>query len=408
MPVIALTVNNIHNACVAIGAAKQAGRRHGGPAEVAIVGGGIFGVSTALELAERGRRVVLIERGAIPAATAASRGPSRKIRARYAEPRYSALARLARRRWLDLERRSGVELVVPVGNLLYSVRDDPSAYERMVETMTAAGLSHRRLDAGAMAREFPQLGGATRGILEQEAGYLRASRAVRALAGLARSAGARLVTHTNVEAVEARAGRFRLQTSRGVVEAGQVVVAAGGWTPRLVPDLRPQLRLSRQGIAYVGRVPPAYRRPAFIPFGSIDDGYYGFPAEGRFGLKVAYHDLGESIDDPDFDRGSVSDAFVERVAVFVTDVLRLDPARHPIRYESCLYNLSPSGDLLLDAHPEIPGLVVATAGSGHGFKFGSVIGSLVADRLDGVANDAWWPNLGYAAIRTAEAAGRPL
>jgi glycine/D-amino acid oxidase-like deaminating enzyme len=76
-----------------------------------------------------------------------------------------------------------------------------------------------------------------------------------------------------------------------------------------------------------------------------------------------------------------------------------------VTYDSCMYNLSTSTDFLLDFHPDMPGVFLATAGSGHGFKFGSILGKIVLDRLDGVPSERWTPQFSYESFRTA--ASRP-
>jgi glycine/D-amino acid oxidase-like deaminating enzyme len=185
------------------------------------------------------------------------------------------------------------------------------------------------------------------------------------------------------------------------------VVAVGCWSRTLVPDLAPSLTVARQGIAYVGGVPRAYRVGPFVPFGMIGDGYYGFPADGRVGLKLAFHDVEEVVEDPDFDRGTVSPTFVQRTEWFLRTVLRLPPERYPVTYASCAYNLSPGGDFLIDHHPAMPGLLIATAGSGHGFKFGSVIGRVIADRLEGVPTNGWWDSFSFQGLARQPAAVLP-
>ena len=69
-----------------------------------------------------------------------------------------------------------------------------------------------------------------------------------------------------------------------------------------------------------------------------------------------------------------------------------------------MYNLSPTSDFLVDFHPRDARLLVATGGSGHGFKFGSVIGSVVMDRLDDVASTRWNPIFAWDHVVKAPAA----
>jgi glycine/D-amino acid oxidase-like deaminating enzyme len=87
--------------------------------------------------------------------------------------------------------------------------------------------------------------------------------------------------------------------------------------------------------------------------------------------------------------------------------LGIDPDGSSVRAESCMYNLSPTGDFLIDFHPRDDRLLVATGGSGHGFKFGSVIGSVVMDRLDGLDSTGWSPIFSWNHVVKAPApAGR--
>lgn len=66
------------------------------------------------------------------------------------------------------------------------------------------------------------------------------------------------------------------------------------------------------------------------------------------------------------------------------------PSAVEIDGESCLCDVSPASDFLVDEVPGSPGLFVITGSSGHGLKFGSIIGRVALDQLDGVANSRWW------------------
>src|SRR5688572_33219290 len=92
--------------------------------DLLVVGGGAFGLGTAAEAARRGRTVAVIERGPLPNPVAASYGPSRKIRSTYTEPHYAALAREAMAGWRQIERETGAELYLAVGNLAYTALGD--------------------------------------------------------------------------------------------------------------------------------------------------------------------------------------------------------------------------------------------------------------------------------------------
>jgi glycine/D-amino acid oxidase-like deaminating enzyme len=376
--------------------------------DLLIVGGGVFGLSIAWEAARRGKRTRLLERRTIPNPIAASYGPSRKIRSTYLDPHYARLAQEAMVAWRRVEREVGQELYLVVGNLNFSEYDDQARLDELERVGREVGSSVRPLDQRELAAAFPQLRNVRRGLLETQAGYLKASACVEALRTLAERAGAMIETGQEVQAVEPSGAGLRVVAARRSYQAEQVVLAGGGWSGRLVPGLRGPLWQCQQGILYLDGVPDAFKRPAFVPFSCADNGFYGFPAEDGVGLKVAEHILGEPIGDPDFDRSTTPAGFVEHVDGFLQKYLGLRRADYRATFDSCMYNLSPSNDFLLDFYPDVAGLFIATAGSGHGFKFGSMLGTIVVDRLDGVPSDRWSEQFSWSTFKSAEAVARPL
>lgn len=376
--------------------------------DLIVVGGGVFGLSTALEAGRRRRQTLVVDRRAVPNAIAASYGPSRKIRSTYLDPHYTGLALEAMAGWRQIEAETGKELYVAAGNLNVSHGEADAHLDTLEANARRGGAKVRWLDAGDLRREFPQFRRGHRALLEVDAGFLRATDCVTALRELCERHGVRFATGD--DASIARGGdRVEVRTDTATYHAPQVVAAAGGWSRRLFPELGRALWQCRQGIMYLEGVPQAFCRPAFIPYSGADTGFYGFPADpGRAGLKVARHLVTDPIDDPDFDRRTPPPGFVEAAHEFVRTWLDLDPGQYRATYESCMYNLSTSNDFLLDFHPDVPGVFLATAGSGHGFKFGSVLGRIVLDRLDGIESDRWTPQFSYESFVTASSRPRLL
>ncbi len=376
--------------------------------DLIVVGGGVFGLSTALEAGRRRRRTLLVERHAVPNPISASYGPSRKIRSTYADAHYTRLALEAMAGWRQIEAETGTELYVAAGNLNVSDGDADAHLEILDANARRAGAKVRWLETGDLRREYPQFRRGHRALLEEEAGFLRATDCMAALRELAARHGVEFVTEHEA-AVEKSGAGVKVRTGAATYGAPQVVVAAGGWSNRLFPELGRALWQCQQGILYLEGVPAAFCRPAFIPYSGADTGFYGFPAEpGRAGFKLARHLVTDPIDDPDFDRRTTPRGFIEAAGEFLRDWFGLDPSRHRATYESCMYNLSTSNDFLLDFHPRIPGVFLATAGSGHGFKFGSVLGGIVLDRLDGIESARWTPQFSYDAFLTAGSRPRLL
>ena len=376
--------------------------------DLIVVGGGVFGLSTALEAGRRRRRTLVVDRRQVPNPIAASFGPSRKIRSTYLDEHYTRLAREAMAGWRELEAETGAELYVADGNLSVSDVASDAHLEELANFARRGGSRVRWLDAADLERKFPQFRLGRLGLLEEEAGFLRATDCVAALRALAERHGVQFATGDDA-AVEPMSGRVTVRAGASTYRAPQVVVAAGGWSKRLFPELDGALWQCQQGIMYMEGVPPEFCRPALTPYSVPGTGFYGFPAEpGRVGLKIARHLVTDPIDDPDFDRRTTPAGFVESAGAFVRDWFGLDPSRYRVTYDSCMYNLSPSNDFLLDFHPEAPGVFVATAGSGHGFKFGSILGTIVLDRLDGIRSDRWTPQFSYESFLSAGARPRLL
>ena len=168
--------------------------------ELVVVGGGIFGLASALEAARRGRRVVLLERGRIPAQDAASTSPSRKLKSTYRDPAYSRLGVAAMAAWAELEREAGADLVVRLGNLVVSPEADDPRLEEQAGNSEAAGGTIERLDERALRRRFPQFLRARSANFEPTAGFVRATEAVRAIRRLVEQAGVSIVEGAAVDA----------------------------------------------------------------------------------------------------------------------------------------------------------------------------------------------------------------
>ena len=188
--------------------------------------------------------------------------------------------------------------------------------------------------------------------------------------------------------------------SRGeeTLGADAVVVAAGAWTPHLLPWTRALLDSVAQPVLHfqVDDV-HRWRPPHFLPFAAdiARSGWYGFPAleDGR--LKLGHHGPGRPVA-PD-DRGHVSEEHVQRARAFLETSIP-DLADAPVvGRRVCLYCDSRDGDLLVDADPDREGLWVASGGSGHGFKFTPVLGSIIADAVEGRPN-RWLPRFRWRTV----------
>ena len=195
------------------------------------------------------------------------------------------------------------------------------------------------------------------------------------------------------------------------IKADRVVVAAGVWTPSLLPELNGFLRLSGQPILYFKPADPEpFRPPAFTPWGAdiATTGWYGFPANREGIVKIGVHGPGYAVS-PDAPRVPPEDGDEASCRAFLSHSLPglADAPLHALKM--CVYTDTFDGDFLISRHPEVEGLTVASGGSGHGFKFGPVLGGLIADCVEGIPNPyldrfAWRP-MGDPATEASRYAG---
>lgn len=355
--------------------------------DVIVIGLGAMGSSAALHLARRGLRVLGLEQFAIPHDRGSSHGLSRMIRLCYAEhPDYVPLLRRAYELWHDLEASNGRKLLHITGGLYLGASD--GAFVRGAQRSAEShGLAHHTLTRSDVARQYPQfeVPNDFAGFFEPTAGLLLPEETVATQAELALRAGAELRGHEPVLDWEPDGDGFAVTTAAGRHLAARLVICAGPWASRLVADLGVELVVTRQVLGWVwpkspalfelGRLPVwAIDAPAFDPAGL----YYGVPMlQNAPGFKIARHARGEPVA-PDAPRAGAGPS---DEADFRPALRRYIPqADGPLlAMRTCLYTNTPDSDFIIDRHPRWPGVALACGFSGHGFKFASVVGEVLAD-----------------------------
>lgn len=348
-----------------------------------VVGGGIMGLSCAAALARDGHAVTLLERGALPNPLASSVDRHRLIRYPYgAQEGYTRMVSEAFAAWERLWRDLGQSYYVPTGTLaLSSGADEWLGSSRAA--LERCGIAHRRLGAAELEARVPMLdpGGVTDAIYLESGGFLRAAEIVAALAAHLPTLGVRVLTQTEVVALDADAARVALRDGRELA-GDRLVVAAGPWTPKLLPALAPRVTASRQLLVYLE--PPAQwarawaSAPMLLEIGA-DAGCYAVPPRGTHGLKVGDHRF-TLHGDPDAERAA-SDAESAAVALAGTRRFRDRASYRRLEAKTCFYDVSASERFIVEPIGERTW--VLSGFSGHGFKFGALIGERVADALVG-------------------------
>lgn len=358
-------------------------------AEVVVIGAGIVGAAAARSLAEQGRDVLLLERYPRGHEQGSSHGATRIFRQGYDADDYVALTSEALTAWRALESASGRTLLDLTGALDHGRPDMLAAIEA---AMTRGGIASERLTPEQASDRWPGLRFDREVLHHATGGRLYSAEAIEALLDLAEVAGATLrfgVRVTGVDPTESNdltvgVGGAVVRTELGDVVADHVVVAAGSWTPDLVGDLArsvgrplPEIVVTQVQPAHFPSELAADAWPSFVHYPAEGSSVYGLLTPGE-GVKVGLHGGAVHVH-PDERDGLAEPEELARLTAYVAEwVPGVDAsAPHTI---SCLYDLSPSEDFVID---RIDSIIVTTGFSGHGFKFGPVLGRLIADLVDG-------------------------
>lgn len=349
-----------------------------------VVGLGADGSAAAARLAERGARVLGLDAFSRGHTNGSSGGRTRVIRLAYYEhPDYVPLLKRAWELWRDLERATGEELLRQTGGIYVGPRDG----ELVAGSLRSArehSLEHELLDPAALRARLPlfRFDPDWWGLAEATAGYLLPDRAIAAHLTLAERHGAELRFDERVTSWARERDGVRVTTDRGTYRAPKLVIAAGAWNAQLLPALAPILQVRRVPLFWFE--PLAQRQalaelPVYIVDSGRGHGCYGFPYLADQGLKIATHGAGTPADPDTIDR-AVHPEDEAPIREFIRH--RLPAADGPVRLTKiCMYTVTPDEHFIVDQDGP---LTYASACSGHGFKFASVMGELLADlALDG-------------------------
>lgn len=366
-----------------------------GASDYVVVGAGLAGAATAWQLAARGYQVTLLERDVPAAHDGSSHGSARIFRYAYPDPFYTGAVLDSKALWDGLALECGTELITPTGAVDYGAERRPA---QLAEVLAAVGIEHELLTAAEARQRWPQIAFDAEVLWHPGAGVIDAETSVNAMVALAVRNGAEVRTGWRLDRVErpgSGTGGYRLVSSTGeTLDAGNIVISAGGWLPRLLESLPlpagflaalPDITV-RQEQAFHFR----YREdagtsgatwPTFI-HKAADIQAYGLPGgrdAGFAGQKVAEYNGGPRIPSAAARTGRVDPANRDRVVDYVRRYLPgLDP--EPYAETTCLFTNTPNEDFVID---RVDNLTILSPCSGHGAKFAPLIGQWAADLATG-------------------------
>ena len=363
-------------------------------ATVIVVGAGINGVTSAIELKKRGHKVILVDPGPLPHPLAASTDISKAVRAAYGpDEDYTALADRCIELWRKWNAKFGIELYHETGVLFVCQHPmQPGDFEyESCRVLEKQGHRFERFDSFTFHQRFPAFAEDRfqDGFFDPDAGYVESGRVVATLIGHAKSLGVELREHARFTALDESDRRVEgiVLEDRHRINGDAVIMATGAWTPYLLPFTKKFLRSTAHPVFHLRPKQPNFFLPERFPFFGADistTGYYGFPLNQGV-VKIANHGPGREMS-PDSPERVVTREDENDLRKFLRSTIPA-LAEAPIVYTRvCMYCDTNDGDFWIARDPERPNLTITTGDCGHGFKFAPVLGELIADAVEGKPN----------------------
>lgn len=356
--------------------------------DVIVIGLGSMGSAAAYHLAKRGQRVLGLERFGPPHDQGSHHGGSRIIRQAYFEdPAYVPLLLRAYELWEEIERESGTNILNVTGGLMMG-SENSLTVKGSIESAKTWNLSYDILDAKEIHRKFPIFTPpeGTIALYEEKAGFVRPENSVLAHLLQAEKHGAELRFFEPVLQWEAHPSGegVKVVTADGEYEAGRLIISPGAWAPNVLEDLGVNLLIERQVMMWfaptdgiepfkVGNMP--------IYIWEAEDGvqFYGFPSFGLSGegAKIAFFRMGQPCTADTIDR-NVYDSEINKMREYIGSRIPQLNGKF-LQAKTCLYSNTPDEHFVISLHPQHKQVAIGAGFSGHGFKFASVVGEILAD-----------------------------
>jgi sarcosine oxidase len=348
-----------------------------------VLGVGGMGSAALLHLARRNTRVLGLEQFDIPHALGSSHGLTRIIRLGYWEdPAYVPLLRRAYELWRQLEQGAGEQLLVTTGSVDAGPPDSRPIHGAL-EACRRFDLPYETFDGSALHQRFPgyRLPPNLVAVFQPDGGFLLSERCITAHVNAALQFGATVHTNERVIDWDIRGDYAVVRTDRSTYRTERLVVTAGPWAGKIVRALGPLVSVERQVVMWVTPRRPELFVPDRFPvfYLHADEGsFYGFPFFPELGFKIGrYHHLRQIVDPDRVDRA----CHPEDELTLRQGIQRYFPdADGPVSLiKTCLFTNTRDEHFIIDTLSDSPRIVVAAGFSGHGYKFCSVVGEILAD-----------------------------
>jgi sarcosine oxidase len=357
--------------------------------DTAVIGLGAAGSAALYNLAARGRKAIGFEQFEPGHEFGSAHGESRIIRLSYFEhPSYVPLLKKAYDAWRRFETEDGGApgSLLTITGILETCHPGSTVVQNSLASSKLHHLDHEPLSGDDIKKRFPAFHVPSHwvGLYQPDGGYLRPEASIKRFVAAAAKRGAEVRTQTRVLSVTPTANAILIRTPTETIEVGSVIVAAGAWIGDFAPWLKTHLKVTRQVVGWFPPIRPELFTPDVFPvfiLESEEDHIYGFPNFSGSGVKSASHVVGRTLAHPDAMDRTVTAEDETQIAKTLLRYLP-DVGAPASKLAACLYTRTADGHFLIDHWPDDHRIVLASPCSGHGFKFVSLFGEILADLAD--------------------------
>lgn len=355
--------------------------------DVIVIGAGSMGMAAGYFLSKSGKKTLLLDSFEPPHNRGSHHGDTRIIRHAYAEGEdYVPLVLKAQELWTDLEKSTGKKLFHQTGVLSVGLEGDQAIqniitsakkYNLPLETMSAEEINHRWPGISVSSNYI--------GCFEPASGVLKSELCIEAYQEMAEAQGASILTNQKVTGIEMIDDGVKITIQSGTFYSSALVISAGAWSGTLLKELGLHLPINpvRKTFAWFHADEELYQEKSFpaFAFDTKQGLFYGFPSINGSGLKVGRHDGGQTIHPGEAIAGFGE---VENDLADLEQFLKLNMHGNQQFKEgkTCMYSLTPDENFVIDLHPRYSNVAIAAGFSGHGFKFSSVVGQILAELIE--------------------------
>jgi sarcosine oxidase len=364
--------------------------------DIAVIGLGAVGSAALYFLSKSGKKVIGLDRFDPPHFMGSSHGETRITRLAVGEgEEYVGYARRSQEIWRALEAETQIQLFDSCGGILMDSGTAPwgkhggdGFFQKTVDIAKSSQIPHSTWSPSELKEKYPQflLEEQGKAYFEPSAGIVFPERIIHTQLELASKNGAEIKVYSLVNSISTKNGSVILDMEEYQIEAKKVLVSAGGWIKDFLPkEEKLGYKICRQVLHWV-EIEEGYshfeKSPVFMwGFGkNPEDFIYGFPTQDGRSIKMASESFIENSHPNNLDR-SVSK---EEQETFWKEKVKgriLGLKERFLRSEVCFYTVRSDSKFVIQPLPSIPGTLMVSACSGHGFKHSAALGEELAERI---------------------------